>query len=51
MTITWTELLLQALLQMIYAAVMAGVKHLVRSGGHGWVRTNDPPLVRRVLFH
>jgi hypothetical protein len=23
----------------------------VKEGGRGWVRTSDPPLVRRVLFH
>jgi hypothetical protein len=36
---------------MITSAILSGIKYLVKPGGHGWVRTSDPPLVRRVLFH
>jgi hypothetical protein len=46
-----TDLLLQALLQTTFVAVLFRTKDLVKPGGRGWVRTSDPPLVRRVLFH
>ena len=49
--IIWTDPLLQVLLQTITVVILSGTKYLVKPGGHGWVRTSDPPLVRRVLFH
>ena len=51
LTTIWTEALLHPLLQVACAVVMLTASCLVNLGGHGWVRTNDPPLVRRVLFH